>query len=63
MWEWTQCNRNSNLIIGMKDHAAHEYKGRLNHCSFLAQMEHIKLCHKRFLFGTVHVVQGSPTGC
>lgn len=49
MWELTWCNRNSNLIIWMKDHAAHEYKGILNHCSFLAQMEHVKLCHKQFV--------------
>lgn len=33
----------------MKDHAVHENKGRLNHCSFLAEMEHVKLCHNVFL--------------
>lgn len=49
----------------MKDHGyiVHEYKGRLNNCSFLAQMEHVKLCHKQFLFDGVHseVLQAAKT--
>lgn len=47
----------------MKDHAVCEYKGRLNNCSILAQMEHVKICHKQFLFDSVHreVLQAAKT--